>query len=57
MKQALLFVMAAFYVIAGANHFAQPDVYMPMIPPYLPWHRALIALSGAAEIGLGIALV
>ena len=57
MKQALLFLMAAFYVIAGANHFAQPDVYMPMMPPYLPWHQALISLSGAAEIALGIAVL
>ena len=57
MKQALLFLMAAFYVVAGANHFAQPDVYMPMMPPYLPGHRALISLSGAAEIALGIAVL
>jgi len=56
-KRTLLFVMAIFYVIAGANHFVHPEVYMPMMPPYLPWHRMLISLSGAAEIGLGIAVL
>lgn len=56
-KQGLLWVMAAFYVSAGLNHFLQPAVYTPMMPPYLPWHLLLIYLSGVAEIGLGIAML
>jgi uncharacterized membrane protein len=56
-KRVLLFVMASFYVLAGLNHFVQPEVYLPMMPLYLPWHRALIALSGAAEIALGLAVM
>ena len=56
-KRILLFVMAAFYVAAGANHFAKPDVYMPMMPPYLPCHHALILLSGAAEVVLGLTVL
>jgi uncharacterized membrane protein len=56
-KQILLWIMAAFYVLAGAMHFIRPDVYMPMMPPYLPWHRGLILLSGAAEVALGIAVL
>lgn len=57
MKRVLLWVMAIFYVLAGVNHFVQPSVYLPMMPPYLPWHLALVYLSGAAEIGLGIAVL
>lgn len=57
MKNVLLVLMAVFYFAAGINHFVNPDVYMPMMPPYLPWHRALILLSGAAEMGLGIAVL
>jgi len=45
-----------FYVGGGINHFANTDFYMPMMPPYLPWHLALICLSGAAEIVLGVAV-
>jgi uncharacterized membrane protein len=49
--------MAAFYVASGINHFRDPAFYLPMMPPYLPAHEELILLSGAAEIGLGLALL
>ena len=56
-KKILLYVMAAFYVFAGVMHFIRPDAYLPMMPPYLPWHYALILISGAAEVGLGLAML
>lgn len=56
-KRILLWVMAVFYIFAGLMHFARPDFYMPMMPPYLPWHAALVFLSGVAELGLGIAVL
>jgi uncharacterized membrane protein len=49
--------MAAFYIVAGLMHFVRPDAYLPMMPPYLPWHRPLVLLSGAAEMGLGLAVL
>ena len=57
MKRGLLYCMALFYVVAGAMHFVRPDVYRPMMPPYLPWHAELIWLSGVAEVGLGAAVL
>ena len=56
-KRVLLYVMAAFYVVAGVVHFVNPDFYMPMMPPYLPWHRELVYVSGLAEIVLGLAVL
>lgn len=56
-KRILLWLMAAFYVFAGVMHFVRPDYYMPAMPPYLPWHAALVFLSGVAEVGLGIAVL
>jgi uncharacterized membrane protein len=56
-KRVLLYVMSAFYIFAGVMHFWRPDYYMPMMPPYLPWHRALVYLSGLAEVGLGAAVL
>src|SRR5262245_1572801 len=56
-KRVLLVVMAAFYVLGGVNHFRRPDFYLVMMPPYLPWHAALVAISGAAEIALGLLLL
>jgi uncharacterized membrane protein len=56
-KRVLLWVMGIFYVTAGVNHFANADFYLPMMPPYLPAHLALVYLSGVAEIVLGIAVL
>ncbi len=30
---------------------------MKIMPPYLPWHRPLVFVSGVAEIGLGALLL
>lgn len=57
LKTILLYVMAAFYIFAGVMHFVRPDYYMPMMPPYLPWHLFLVYLSGVAEVVLGIAVL
>ncbi len=56
-KRVLLWVMGMFYAGAGVMHFANPDFYRPMMPPYLPAHDFLIYLSGAAELALGILVV
>ena len=57
MKRVLLYLMGVFYILAGVMHFARPDAYMPMMPPYLPWHAELIFLSGVAEFVLGAAVL
>jgi uncharacterized membrane protein len=56
-KRVLLFVMAAFYVVGGIQHFRVPDFYIPMMPPYLPWHAQLVFLSGVAEVLCGIGVL
>ena len=56
-KRVLLWVMGVFYIAAGLMHFARPDFYQPMMPPYLPWPAALIFVSGLAEFGLGGAVL
>lgn len=52
-----LFIMAAFYVIAGANHFIHPDFYKKIMPPWLPWHYFIIYFSGVCEIVFGSLLI
>ena len=47
-------VLGLAFVAAGVLHFARPDVYVSMMPPYLPWHEELVLLSGAAEVALGL---
>jgi uncharacterized membrane protein len=47
---------AAFYVFAGILHFVQPEFYLKIMPPYIPWHQAMVRISGFFEIlgGLGL---
>jgi uncharacterized membrane protein len=50
-------IFAGIFVLAGLAHFVVPQVYRPMMPPWLPAHDLLILLSGAAEVAGGIGLL
>lgn len=56
-KKISLYSMAALYVVAGINHFANPGFYKKIMPPWLPWHYSIIYISGVAEIVLGLLLL
>jgi uncharacterized membrane protein len=46
-------VLGVFFIVAGLYHFINPDFYLTIMPPYLPWHLFLVYLSGFFEIVLG----
>jgi len=52
----LRWVIAVFFVAAGVNHFRTPEIYLAMMPSWLPAPSALNGISGVAEIlgGLGL---
>ncbi len=56
-RLVLRFVMAAFYVFSGFNHFRDPAFYLNIMPPYLPAHAAAVVWSGVAEVCLGLLLL
>lgn len=56
-KQILLWVMGLAYVAAGVNHFVSTEFYVRIMPPYVPFHAAMVYLSGVAEIGLGVGVL
>ena len=56
-KKISLYIMAAFYLLAGFNHFRSPESYYSLIPPGLGNVVLLNALSGIAEIGLAVLLL
>lgn len=56
-REILKFLFGALFVLAGANHFFHTDFYVSIMPAYLPWHTALVYISGAAEIVLGVMLL
>jgi len=57
LKRPLLFVMGPLYVVAGTLHFVVPGLYVQIVPPVLPAPLALVYLSGAAEIAVGIGVL
>jgi uncharacterized membrane protein len=50
-------VLAVFLVVAGANHFRNPAIYLGMMPPWLPEPELLVQISGVAEILGGFGLL
>jgi uncharacterized membrane protein len=51
------FVLAAIMIAAGVYHFVNPQVYVHIMPKYLPWHLALVYVSGLLEIVFGAGLL
>ena len=49
MRVALAAVFAWFFV-GGIAHFVFTDAQMRIIPPYVPWPRATVLVSGVLEI-------
>lgn len=49
--------LAALFIASGLVHLLRPSVYMPMMPPYLPYAADLILVSGVAEIAGGAGLL
>lgn len=52
-----LYVAALLFVFAGVSHFTKERFFMKAMPPYIPYHRAMVLISGIAEIILGIGLI
>ena len=55
-QKILVAIAAVFYIGAGSLHFLKPAMYEKIVPPYVPWHLAMVYVSGAAEVlgGLGL---
>ena len=56
-KLITIYIMSFFYISTGIKHFTNVDWFMKIMPPFLPYHKELVYLSGAFEIILGIMLI
>lgn len=56
-KRLSLYVMSAFYLLAGINHFRKPEAYYKLIPTYLGDAAILNTAAGIAEILLALLLL
>lgn len=57
LREILKWVLGISFSLAGANHFAHTEFYVGIMPPYLPWHTALVYISGVCEMALGSMLL
>jgi len=57
MKTVSRIVLAALMIFAGLMHFARPDLYLKIMPPYFPLHLEMVYLSGLFEVAIGIGLL
>jgi uncharacterized membrane protein len=56
-KIGMKYLFAAIFIFAGFNHFYNPDFYLRIMPPYLPWPSALHLIAGIFEVVLGVMLL
>lgn len=56
LKSIFRWLLAIAFIFAGVNHFLNPDFYLAMMPPYLPYHLELVYISGVFEAlgGIGV---
>jgi len=57
MKRASLYIMIAFYTVAGLNHFIHPEFYIKIMPPWLPSPKELVFISGVCELLFALLLL
>ena len=57
LKTVLKWILGLMFVAGGINHFANPDPYIKIMPPYLPAPLALVYISGFFEAALGALLL
>ena len=56
-KQLWRGILAVAIIVVGITHFAIPEPYVKIVPPYLPYHLELVYISGFFEILGGIGLL
>ncbi|MBN2730967.1 MAG: DoxX family protein [Balneolaceae bacterium] len=50
------YLIGAVFIFAGAMHFLKPGIFIGIMPDYIPWHKPMVYISGAAELmgGIGV---
>src|SRR6266508_45790 len=56
-RTVMKYLLAISFIGAGLNHFANPEFYMGIMPPYLPWPSALHLTAGFFEFVFGVMLL
>ena len=57
MRILLRWLASIFFIVAGIGHFVKPEIYLKIMPPYLPAPAMLVFISGVAEVAGGLGLL
>ena len=52
-----IYIFSTLYIIIGLKHFIDPSFFMSIMPPFIPFHKALVFVSGFFEVLFGILLL
>jgi uncharacterized membrane protein len=50
-------LLAALFLFVGTIHLRDPELFLPVMPPWIPFHLACIQISGVLELLGGIGLL
>ena len=56
-KTLTIFVMGVMYVFIGVKHFTDPQYFLDIVPPQLPFKLFLVYLTGLIEVVGGVAIL
>lgn len=56
-KILTIFVMGVMYVFIGIKHFTDPQYFLDIVPPQLPFKLFLVYLTGLIEVVGGVAIL
>lgn len=52
-----LTIVFVWFMFGGITHFTNPDFFVAIMPPYLPWHLEIVYFSGVLEIAFAAMLI
>jgi len=57
MRALMRWMLAIFYAGAGLLHIFAPDGFLPIIPDFVPFPRAVVIVTGFCEVAGAVALI
>ena len=57
LKEFCLLVLSFLYISVGVKHFTNPDFFLAIMPPYVPYHKFMVYLTGVLEIVFGLMMI
>ena len=56
-KTTTRYLVGLLFAAVGVSHFTDPTPFLAIMPPFIPWHLAMVYISGLFEILGGLGLI